>query len=84
MKFHNCYHIIVRSVLQIPLVVIFVKLRGKNILLEFPEYATKREKVKKYMVLIGAGILTGLNTMCSYLGVLYIPLGELSKYYSKT
>ena len=69
-------NMVVRSVLQIPLVVIFVKLRGKNILLEFPEHATKREKVKKYMVLIGAGILTGLNTMCSYLGVLYIPLGE--------
>ena len=69
-------NMVVRSVLQIPLVVIFVKLRGKNILLEFPEHATKREKVKKYMVLIGAGILTGLNMMCTYLGVLYIPLGD--------
>merc|ERR1712012_678945 len=31
------------------------------------------------MVLIGAGILTGLNMMCTYLGVLYIPLGDAMK-----
>ena len=57
------------------MVVMFVKLRGKNLLLEFPDYVTRAEKIKKYMVLIGAGVLTGLNMMSTYLGVLYIPLG---------
>ena len=54
----------------------FVKLRGKTLLPEFAEHATRGEKLKKYSVLIGSGILAGMNMMCSYLGVLYIPLGK--------
>ena len=53
-----------------------MKLRGKTLLPEFSEHATRGEKVKKYSVLIGSGILAGMNMMCSYLGVLYIPLGK--------
>jgi len=66
----------IRSMLQTPLTIIFVKMRGKKLFLEFSEDATRGEKVLKYMVLIGAGILAGMNMMCSYLGVLYIPLGD--------
>ena len=63
--------------LQTPLTIIFVKMRGKKLYLEFSDDATRGEKVLKYMVLVGAGILAGMNMMCSYLGVLYIPLGKL-------
>ena len=66
----------IRSMLQTPLTIIFVKMRGKKLFLEFSEDATRGEKVGKYMVLVGAGILAGMNMMCSYLGVLYIPLGK--------
>jgi len=66
----------VRSMLQLPLTIAFVKLRGKTLLPEFAEHATRGEKIKKYSVLIGSGILAGMNMMCSYLGVLYIPLGD--------
>ena len=66
----------IRSMMQTPITIAFVKMRGKNLLLEFSENATQGEKVRKYMVLIGAGILAGMNMMCSYLGVLYIPLGK--------
>ena len=68
----------IRSMIQTPLTIIFVKMRGKKLFLEFSEDATRREKVGKYMVLVGAGILAGMNMMCSYLGVLYIPLGKCS------
>ena len=60
---------------QIPLVAILVKLRKKNILLEFPEQATRKDKLKKYAILIGSGLLIGFNEHIAYLGVLYIPLG---------
>ena len=65
----------IRSMVQIPLVAILVKLRKKNILLEFPEQATRKDKMKKYAILIGSGLLIGFNEHIAYLGVLYIPLG---------
>jgi len=66
----------VRSVTQTTLALIFVKIKGKNLLLKFPEDTTCREKTKRYMILIGASILTGMNIMCSFLGVLYLDLGD--------
>ena len=66
----------VRSMIQIPLLVIFLILRRKSLLLEFSEEATRRDKVIKYLVLIGSGFLTGFNEHISYLGVLYVPLGK--------
>ena len=67
----------VRSITQTTLAIIFVKIKGKNLFLKFPEDATCREKTKRYMILIGASTLTGMNIMCSYLGVLYLDLGKL-------
>jgi len=66
----------VRSITQTTLAIIFVKIKGKTLFLKFPEDATCREKTKRYMILIGASILTGMNIMCSYLGVLYLDLGD--------
>ena len=67
----------VRSLIQIPLLILFVKIRRQNLfILEFSEDTTSVERLKKYCVLIGQGVLAGLNMMCSYLGVLYIPLGD--------
>ena len=67
----------VRSITQTTLAIIFVKIKGKTLFLKFPEDATCREKTKRYMILIGASTLTGMNIMCSYLGVLYLDLGKL-------
>ena len=78
-KFHMDFvdTLFVRSLIQTPLLVVFVKIRRQNLfVLEFSEDTTSVEKVKKYCVLIGQGVLAGLNMMCSYLGVLYIPLGD--------
>merc|ERR1712156_1030961 len=62
--------------IQIPLLMIFVILRRKSLFLEFSEEATRREKVIKYLVLMGSGFLTGFNEHISYLGVLYVPIGD--------
>ena len=70
-------NLFVRSVTQTTLAIIFVKIKGENLFLKFPEDATCREKTKRYMILIGASTLTGMNIMCSYLGVLYLDLGKL-------
>ena len=54
-----------------------MKIQHQNLfVLEFSEDTTSVERLKKYCVLIGQGVLAGLNMMCSYLGVLYIPLGD--------
>jgi len=66
----------VRSMIQIPLLMVFVILRRKSLFLEFSEEATRREKVMKYLVLMGSGFLTGFNEHISYLGVLYVPIGD--------
>ena len=66
----------VRSMIQIPLLMVFVILRRKSLFLEFSEEATRREKVMKYLVLMGSGFLTGFNEHISYLGVLYVPIGK--------
>jgi drug/metabolite transporter (DMT)-like permease len=78
-KFHMNFvdTLFVRSLIQTPLLILFVKIRGQNLfVLEFSEDTTRVERLKKYFVLIGQGVLAGLNMMCSYLGVLYIPLGD--------
>ena len=67
----------IRSLIQTPLLILFVKIRRKNLfVLEFSEDTTSVETLKKYCVLIGQGFLAGLNMICLYLGVLYIPLGD--------
>ena len=71
-----CGHIIC----QVPdtnTLILFVKIQRQNLfVLEFSEDTTSVERLKKYCVLIGQGVLAGLNMMCSYLGVLYIPLWD--------
>ena len=49
-----------------------VKLGRKNLLLDSSE---GEKTIQKYVILVGVGILNGLNMMCYFLGVLYIPLG---------
>jgi len=66
----------VRSMIQIPLLLIFLTLRRKSLLLTFSEEASRSEKVKKYLILLVSGFLTGFNEHISYLGVLYVPLGK--------
>jgi len=66
----------VRSMIQIPLLLIFLTLRRKSLLLTFSEEASRSEKVKKYLILLVSGFLTGFNEHISYLGVLYVPLGD--------
>ena len=44
--------IFVRSVVQIPVLIIFLTVRKKNLTLEFPQDASHSEKVKKYKILI--------------------------------
>ena len=78
-KFHMDFvdTLFIRSLIQTPLLILFVKIRHQNLfVLEFSEDTTSVERLKKYFVLIGQGVLAGLNMMCSYLGVLYIPLGD--------
>ena len=78
-KFHMDFVdiLFLRSLIQTPLLILFVKIRRRNLfVLEFSEDTTSVERLKKYCVLIGQGVLAGLNMMCSYLGVLYIPLGD--------
>ena len=72
----------VRSMIQIPLLMVFVILRRKSLFLEFSEEATRREKVMKYLVLMGSGFLTGFNEHISYLGVLYVPIGKFYLFFN--
>ena len=52
----------VRSLIQTPLLILFVKIRHQNLfILEFSEDTTSVERLKKYCVLIGQGVLAGLD-----------------------
>jgi len=66
-------NVFIQSMMITILSVTVVKLGRKNLLLDSSE---GEKTIQKYVILVGVGILNGLNMMCYFLGVLYIPLGD--------
>ena len=65
-------NVFIQSMMITLLSVAVVKIRKRTLLLESSE---SDKTIQKYVILVGVGILNGLNMMCYFLGVLYIPLG---------